>query len=171
MVHGWIDGEKVINIYNAEGGLVESYPSPHMCQDSRNNPEQKDTSGYIVAVKTNRSMTNSGVTNRSVTNRGLTNSGVTNRNSQKDSSDELLAISCTYCGIYLFDRHAGLVTHSFQPQPLWVKTMPTTLCVGPDNTLISQSCYQYRHMLHVFTHNSDNAITLQVRKLIALLAY
>ena len=53
VIHSWTDGRKQINIYNLDGQIVETHPSPHICTHSEYNTKEKDLSGSMVAVNVN----------------------------------------------------------------------------------------------------------------------
>ncbi len=50
VIHSWIDGRKLINIYNMDGQSVETHPSPHICTDPHYSKKVKDKSGYMLTV-------------------------------------------------------------------------------------------------------------------------
>ncbi len=53
VVHSWISGQKQLDIYDKDGHILESYPSPHNCNDQRYKSQQDDQSGEILAISFN----------------------------------------------------------------------------------------------------------------------
>ncbi len=133
VIHSWIDGRKQINIYNQDGQIVETHPSPHICTVSKCifNTKDKDMSGEMVDMNINNT--------------------------------EYIVTSCEYCGLFLINRQNGTQTHAFRIDSLLqvVKTWPSYLCKGPDQTLLASSRYRFQRLLHVFDCDNPESITFK----------
>ncbi len=53
VIHSWIDGRKEINVYNMDGQIVETHPSPHVCNHPYYGTKEKDKSGYMLTENLN----------------------------------------------------------------------------------------------------------------------
>ncbi len=77
------------------------------------------------------------------------------------NNTEYIATSCPLCGIFLLNRQTDAHTHAFKNQPFWLKTKPVFPCQGPDQRLLSCSCYLPQRLIHVFDYSNPESITFK----------
>ncbi len=76
------------------------------------------------------------------------------------NGNECYFISCSFCGIFLFQPKTGTTCKVWETDRE-SKIQPTSLCAGPDNTLVSPSRYKPVQILLVFQITKDFTLMLK----------
>ena len=160
VIHSWIDGRKRINIYNQDGQIIETHPSPHICTRTQYNTKEKDQSGCMAALNINNTeyiCTSCPRCGIFLLNRH-TGSFTHAFENQCKNPDQRLPTKSAYTfqkllHVFKYTKPDSMTFNDLLPYPAFV-------CMGPDWRLLTCSGNS-PHLIHVYDYSNPGSITLK----------